>query len=205
MISLEDNQIIKQIGRYNFNKMKELNMTLEEFKKYRDEKKKENALKRKIGYKKYYKLKAFNMTVTQIEEYLLQEKRDKELKKQVGYRVFEDIKKSNAKSIEEYENYKRKQKRIKQQEKSYKQIQKREKDKIRFRTIRYIERKCDIERKCQICGEKAEIHHPNYKDYLKINFLCKKHHVALHNFELIPPPIINLEENSNEKARCKNE
>ena len=53
--------------------------------------------------------------------------------------------------------------------------------------------------KCQICGEKAQIHHPNYNDYLKINLLCKKHHIALHNFELVPPPIIDLE-----KIRIKN-
>lgn len=184
---------------YKLDKMKRLGMTEEEFEEYERKTKQENELKRRIGYKKYYKFKAFNMTTTQIEEYLIQEKKDKELKRQVGHREFEDIKKSNAKSIEEYEKYKQEQKKIKQQEKSYKQIQKHEKDKIRFRTIRYIERKCDIERKCQICGEKAEIHHPNYNDYLKVNLLCKKHHTALHNFELIPPPIINLEEISNKR------
>ena len=179
--------------KYKLDKMKRLGMTEEEFEKNERELKQENKLKRKIGYKKYYKLKAFNMTTTQIEEYLIQEKRDKELKKQIGYKVFEEMKKSNAKTIEEYEKYKQDKKEIKRQEKSYKQIQKHEKAKVRFRTIRYIERNCNIERKCQICEEKAEVHHPNYKEYLKINLLCKKHHVALHNFELIPPPIIDLE------------
>lgn len=104
------------------------------------------------------------------------------------------MKDSKAKTIEEFEEYKRKKLKDRQEQKSYMAEKKHEKDKIRFRTIRYLERNCNIERKCQICGEWAEIHHPNYKDNLKINFLCKKHHVALHNFELIPPPIIDLEE-----------
>lgn len=74
-----------------------------------------------------------------------------------------------------------------------KEIKRQEKDRIRFRTIRYLERYCNIEKKCQICGEKAEIHHTDYKNYLKVNLLCKKHHVLLHKGELITPPIIDLE------------
>lgn len=90
---------------------------------------------------------------------------------------------------EEYRQYQREQ-RFKKYER------KRQKDRIRFKTIRYIERYCNLEMKCQICEDKAEIHHPNYNDYLKINFLCKKHHTQLHNFELIPPPIIDLQKNT---------
>ena len=58
-----------------------------------------------------------------------------------------------------------------------------------------MERYCNVEMKCQICNttEKIQIHHPNYNDYLKINLLCIEHHKKLHNFELIPPQIIDLE------------
>lgn len=192
-MSEDEKEIISKTGRYNYCKMTELNMTLEEFEKYQFDKKRENALKRKIGYKKYFKLKAFNMTIEQIEEYIEQKKKDKELIKKLGYKTFEDMKKSNAKTIEEYEQYKRKQQELRKEEKSYKAIKKQEKDKIRFKTIRYIQRYCELEMKCQICDEQAEIHHPNYKDYLKINLLCKNCHTALHNFELIPPTIIDLE------------
>ena len=47
----------------------------------------------------------------------------------------------------------------------------------------------------EIQGQQRELKFffPNYKDYLKVNFLCKEHHTALHKFELIPPPIIDLE------------
>ena len=83
MLNWSDRKIIEEIGKYKFLKMKELNMTLEEFQKYEEEKKKENRFKREIGYKKYYELKAFNMTVEQMKEYLTQKKRDEELIKQV--------------------------------------------------------------------------------------------------------------------------
>lgn len=73
------------------------------------------------------------------------------------------------------------------------EMNKHEKDKVRFKTIRYVERYCNIERQCQICGSKAEIHHPNYNEYLKINLLCKEHHRKLHNLELMQPKIIDLE------------
>lgn len=150
MLSKEDRKIISQIGRYKYDKMKRLNMTLEEFKEYEKKTQDEKKIKKKIGYAKYQELQELGMT---LEEY--------------------------KKFVEETKCKNRKKRK--------------EKNKIRFRTIRYVERYCDLERKCQICGEKAQIHHPNYKDYLKINLLCQKHHTALHNFELIPPEIIDLE------------
>ena len=67
-----------------------------------------------------------------------------------------------------------------------------EKDKIRSKTSNYFKKYCDLKKKCQICGELAEIHHPNYKDYLKINLLCRKHHTELHKSEIEQPPIIDL-------------
>ncbi len=83
MLNWSDRKIIEQIGKYKFKKMKELNMTLEEFLKYEEEKKKENRFKREIGYRKYYELKAFDMTVEQMKEYLMQKQKEQELIKQV--------------------------------------------------------------------------------------------------------------------------
>lgn len=83
------------------------------------------------------------------------------------------------------------------------------KNRTRWKTYRYIERHCNLEMKCQICEttKNVEIHHPNYNDYLKINLLCKKHHTDLHNFELIPPIVINLEDcnKQNQKSIKKGE
>ena len=172
--------------KYKQEKMKALGMSLEEFLEYENEKKKASDLRRKIGNKKYYELKAFDMTVDEMKKYLVQKEEEKEIIKHLGYYQYSKMKESGARTIEEYERYK------KEERKDKKDIYD-EKNKLRFLTIRFIERHCNIERKCQICGGKAEIHHPNYKDYLKVNFLCKEHHTALHKFELIPPPIIDLE------------
>lgn len=153
MLSKNERELIKKIGRYKYNKIKELNLplTYEGYIAYENEKKKQQKLKKKMGYRQYNKMK------------------------ELGF------------NYGEYKQYKKEQK-------FKKYARKREKDKIRFKTIRFIERYCNLEMKCQICGEKAEIHHPNYNDYLKINLLCKKHHTMIHKFELIPPQVINLEE-----------
>lgn len=152
MLPKEEREIIKKIGRYQFNKMKELNMNLEEFEQYQKKQKEERKFKQKIGYRKYAELKELGMTLEEYKEFI------------------------------EKTKYKNRQKRE-------------EKNKIRYKTIRYIERYCDLETKCQICNttEDVQIHHPNYNDYLKVNFLCIKHHNQLHNFELVPPEIIDLE------------
>lgn len=34
---------------------------------------------------------------------------------------------------------------------------------------------------CKICGDKAEKHHENYDKPLEILWLCRKHHLELHN------------------------
>lgn len=83
MTEEQKKEIMNQIGKYNFYKMKELNMSLEEFQKYQSNKNREMALKKKIGYKKYYELEAFNMTIEQMEEYIEQKKKDRELIKKV--------------------------------------------------------------------------------------------------------------------------
>ncbi len=138
--------------------------------------------------------KLLDPALEDLKQYCVQKKQEKELKKEIGYYKFNQMKKYGLKSLNELEEYKKRKKEEKKQIKH-------EKDKIRFKTIRFIERYCNIERKCQICGEKAEIHHPNYKDWLKVNFLCKTHHTALHNFELIPPQVIDLEKISNRKTK----
>lgn len=137
----------------------------------------------------YYKMKDLGLplTIEAYNNYLDVKAKEKKLKDRMGYREFNKMKELGL-NYEEYKQYQKEQK-LKRYER------KREKDKVRFKTIRYIERYCNLEMKCQICNvkENIEIHHPNYNDYLKINLLCKKHHTMLHNFELIPPKIINLE------------
>lgn len=137
----------------------------------------------------YYKMKDLGLplTIEAYNNYLDVKAKEKKLKDRIGYREFNKMKELGL-NYEEYKQYQKEQK-LKRYER------KREKDKVRFKTIRYIERYCNLEMKCQICNvkENIEIHHPNYNDYLKINLLCKKHHTMLHNFELIPPKIINLE------------
>lgn len=152
MLPKNERELIKKIGRYKYNKMKELGLplTYEEYIGYENKRKRQQKLKKKMGYRQYNEMK------------------------ELGF------------NYEKYKQYKKEQK-------LKKYAKKREKDKIRFRTIRFIERYCDLEMKCQICGEKAQIHHPNYNDYLKINLLCQKHYTTLHKFELVPPPIIDLE------------
>lgn len=154
MLPKEERDLIKIIGRYTYNKMKDLGLPLniQSYKEYLENTKKEKRLKKKMGTRRYKKMKELKLSY---EEFIQYEKEQK---------------------LKKYET-------------------KREKDKIRQKTVRYIERYCDLDMECQICKtkENVQIHHPNYKDYLKINLLCIKHHNDLHNFELIPPEIIDLE------------
>lgn len=71
------------------------------------------------------------------------------------------------------------------------------KDHVRHQTISYMKKYFKGEKVCQLCGKNAEIHHPDYTNYLKINLLCSKHHRLLHNFMLVPPPVIDLLEEAN--------
>lgn len=144
-----------------------------------------------VGRHHYYKMKDLKLPLTREsgQEYLDKLDKEKRLKKKMGYRDYNKMKELNL-SYEEYKQY------VKEQ-KLKKYTLKKEKNKTRYKTIRYIERYCNLEMKCQICGtnEDVQIHHPNYNDYLKINLLCREHHTQLHNFELVPPPIIDLEKN----------
>ena len=137
----------------------------------------------------YYKMKDLGLplNIQSYKKYLEEIQKEKRIKKKIGKTRYTKMKELKL-SYEDFIQYEKEQK-LKKYEK------KREKDKIRFKTIRYIERYCNIDMKCQICNteENIQIHHPNYNDYLKINLLCKKHHDQLHNFELIPPVIIHLQ------------
>lgn len=138
-----------------------------------------------IGRYRYKQMKEMKMSYQKYQKYLQDKEEEKKLKQKIGYRKYHELQELGM-TLDEY-------KRFKEETKYNNRKKYEEKNKIRYKTIRYIERYCELEKKCQICGEKAEIHHPNYKDYQKINLLCKKHHTELHNFELIPPLIIDLE------------
>ena len=58
-----------------------------------------------------------------------------------------------------------------------------EKNRVRDRTNKRINRDKTLDRQsCQVCGnENSETHHYNYDHPLNVNWLCKKHHVELHN------------------------
>lgn len=137
----------------------------------------------------YYKMKDLGLplNIQSYKKYSEEVKKEKRLKKKLGATRYQKMKELKL-SYEDFIQHEKEQKLKKYETK-------REKDKIRQRTVRYIERYCDLDIECQICKTKdnVQIHHPNYKDYLKINLLCIKHHNDLHNFELIPPEIIDLE------------
>lgn len=190
MLSKENKEIIQQIGKYKYNQMKEQNLIPSQYLKYLQLKQKEKALRKTLGQYKFRKMKQLGLSYEEFLQYEKDKEEEKKLKDKIGYADFNKMKELGF-SYEEYKQFQKEQK-LKKYEK------KREKDKVRFKTIRYVERYCDLKMKCQICNtnKDLEIHHPNYNDYLKINLLCKKHHNQLHNFELVPPEIIDLEKNS---------
>lgn len=133
--------------KYKQEKMKALGMSLEEFLEYENEKKKASDLRRKIGNKKYYELKAFDMTVDEMKKYLVQKEEEKEIIKHLGYYQYSKMKEFGARTIEEYERYKK-------EERKHKKDIYDEKNKIRFLTIRFIERHCNIERNVKYVAKK---------------------------------------------------
>ena len=149
--------------------------------------KKDREIIIKIGRYKFNKMINLGLSYEQFQDYEKKKEKEKKLKKRIGYKQFKEMKELDM-NYEEFKQYNR-EKKFKKYEK------KREKDKIRQLTYRFIERYCNLEMKCQVCGtdKNIQIHHPNYKDYLKVNILCIKHHNQLHIFELIPPKIIDLE------------
>ena len=55
------------------------------------------------------------------------------------------------------------------------------KNRIRWSTNRFAERHCELENKCQICGEKEGIqfHHNDYSKPFMVNQLCNKCHCCI--------------------------
>lgn len=51
---------------------------------------------------------------------------------------------------------------------------------VRQKTNRAIKLGLIKKLNCEICGRKAEAHHPDYSKPLKVQWLCKKHHAELH-------------------------
>ena len=51
----------------------------------------------------------------------------------------------------------------------------------RRETNKLINSKKIIKKPCEVCGDiRSETHHSDYKDYINVNFLCRKHHTELH-------------------------
>lgn len=59
----------------------------------------------------------------------------------------------------------------------------RKKDNCRSYAHVYL-RRGKLQRKpCSVCGGKAEMHHPDYDEPLIIEWLCRRHHLALHRVQ----------------------
>lgn len=75
-----------------------------------------------------------------------------------------------------------------------------EKQKIRSRTAQFIKRH-QLKMPCQICqNDKSIAHHQDYAKAYDINFLCEKHHWAVHNGEIKEPDTVNLMTLAKEKG-----
>lgn len=40
-----------------------------------------------------------------------------------------------------------------------------------------------VEKPCCICGAKAEMHHEDYSEPLKVDWFCREHHLLLHKIK----------------------
>lgn len=63
------------------------------------------------------------------------------------------------------------------------------KDSCRSYAYVYLKRGKITRKNCQICGEYAEMHHPDYSKPLYIIWLCRKHHMELHKTTVAYPPL----------------
>jgi len=57
----------------------------------------------------------------------------------------------------------------------------RRKDAVRSYANVYLKRGRLKRERCRVCGKKAEMHHPDYGKPLRVKWLCRKHHLALHS------------------------
>jgi hypothetical protein len=65
---------------------------------------------------------------------------------------------------------------------SYDQLSKEEKKKSNCRAYaNTYQRRGKLDPKpCEVCGEQAEKHHPDYSQPLHVSWLCRAHHLDLH-------------------------
>ncbi len=60
-------------------------------------------------------------------------------------------------------------------------VEQRKKDNCRSYAGIYKRRGLLIEQPCEVCQEKAEMHHDNYDKPLDVRWLCREHHLEHHN------------------------
>lgn len=196
---MEDKELKKKIGPYWYSRMEDMNIeiTYSNYLSLMYERRQIRNFRQKYGYQtaKSMQDKGFSLDEEGYKNYCNELKAEKKLKNKIGKKTFNKYKKKGLSNTEILQV----EKQIKEHEKQMRD----KKNKTRWMTYRFIERNCDLEMRCQICGttENIQIHHPNYNDYLKINLLCTRHHGELHKFELIPPPVIDLNLCNKKEAR----
>lgn len=55
-----------------------------------------------------------------------------------------------------------------------------ERNRIRGRSRSAVEKGIIKIKGCKVCGGIAQIHHPDYNDYMNVEWLCYQHHLELH-------------------------
>jgi hypothetical protein len=54
------------------------------------------------------------------------------------------------------------------------------KDRCRSYAAVYLRRSKITRQSCEVCGERAEMHHDDYSKPLEVRWLCREHHLELH-------------------------
>ena len=76
MLPKNERELIKKIGRYKYNKLKELNLplTYQGYIAYENEKKKQQKLKKKIGYRQYNEMERLGLNYEEYKQFKKEEK-----------------------------------------------------------------------------------------------------------------------------------
>ncbi len=99
-----------------------------------------------------------------------------------------DVAENYRKNIDYYINYEKERFKRPERKEQIKKYQQKRRDTYRGKNIArnkissYIRNGKLVRLPCEVCGEKkSEAHHQDYRSPLKVKWLCRKHHLELHN------------------------